>query len=197
MRNLLIQCLTRMYESHNVVHMLEPQGLLEQQKLPQGLPEELPEGLAQMAPGPRLAGVLAGLSGRGLGDAQRHVVAAAWARQVAHEQAGLLAAMLAAAGPAGVGEGEDDPVVGGRNGEPDEFRGDQLAFELRWSRTTVYAYLDVAEELIVRLPMVYASLRAGRIDLAKARAFAEALMPLSLLKAQAVAARLLLTRSAR
>jgi hypothetical protein len=49
----------------------------------------------------------------------------------------------------------------------------------------------VAEELQVRLPMVYASLLAGRIDLAKARALVEALMPLNLTQARAVADRLL------
>jgi Domain of unknown function (DUF222) len=149
----------------------------------------LPEGLAQMAPGPELAQVLASVDADELSDAERHVLAAVWARQVAHDQAGLLSAMLAAAGPSGVGAG--DPLTGGRNGEPDEFRGDQLAFTLRWSRTAVSVHLDVAEELAARLPMVYASLLAGRIDLAKARAFVEALSPLSLPVAQAVAVRLL------
>jgi hypothetical protein len=51
----------------------------------------LPEGLAAMPPGPELAAVLAGLDRRRLNGHDLVVVMAAQARQVAHEQARLLA----------------------------------------------------------------------------------------------------------
>ncbi|MGH3826300.1 MAG: hypothetical protein ACRDQX_03875 [Pseudonocardiaceae bacterium] len=53
----------------------------------------LPEGLAKMAPGPRLGAALAGLDRRALAGSDLVEVLQARSRQVAHEQAQLLAVM--------------------------------------------------------------------------------------------------------
>ncbi|MGE5828812.1 MAG: hypothetical protein ACM30G_10700, partial [Micromonosporaceae bacterium] len=55
---------------------------------------ELPDGLELMAPGPGLAAVLAGLDRASLAGPDLIVVARARARQLAHEQAQLLADVL-------------------------------------------------------------------------------------------------------
>jgi hypothetical protein len=62
---------------------------------------------------------------------------------------------------------------------------------LRWSRRAVIGQLGFAEDLIVRLPAVYAAFAEGRIDWAKARAFTHGLADLDQATARAVAERLL------
>jgi Domain of unknown function (DUF222) len=146
--------------------------------------------LAQLPPGPELARVLESVrAGELSDDAHRHLLVAACARQVAHDQALLLAAMQDTAGASGVDTG--DPLAVGPRGESDEFGPDQLAFTLRWSRLAVHSHLNVADELRQRLPVVFAWLLAGRIDLPKARAFADVLVALPVPAARAVAAALL------
>jgi hypothetical protein len=85
------------------------------------------------------------------------VVLKAWARQVAHEQAQLLADVLEVAYTPW--SAEDDVVS--RVSTLDELGG-------RWP-------VGLAQDLIERLPMVYTALLDGRIDLPRARAFSEAL----------------------
>jgi len=114
--------------------------------------------------------VLASVDRSRLTAAELLTLVAAQAQQVAHDQAQLLASMWEA-GYAGY---PDDSGCVSRRERLDEFSADELAFTLRWSRTAVAVQLDLAKDLIERLPAVYAALLAGRIDLVKARAFAEA-----------------------
>ncbi len=128
------------------------------------VPLSFVERICVTAPGPELAAALSRLDLSRLSSSDLFAVMAARARQVAHDQALLLADMLAAArsGPSW-------------RGQLDEFSADQLAFELSWSRIAATAHLDLAQQLIERFPDVYTELLAGRIDLPKAWAFVEAL----------------------
>ena len=80
-------------------------------------------------------------------------------RLVAHHQARLLAAMVAVADRA-VGVG---------------FDADEVAFALHIPRMLAQREVVLARDLIRRLPAVFASLEAGRIDLARARVFSDLL----------------------
>jgi len=147
----------------------------------------LPEGLAQLPPGPALAVALASVDRTRVASADLHVLARARARQVAFEQAALLADMLECAySPYDAAEDSLERVR-----ELGEFSADQVAFTLVWSRSGAEDQVLLAQDLIERLPVVYAALAAGRIDLYRARAFSEALSRLDDDKARAVAARLI------
>jgi len=147
----------------------------------------LPEGLAQLPPGPALAVALASVDRTRVASADLHVLARARARQVAFEQAALLADMLECAySPYDAAEDSLERVR-----ELGEFSADQVAFTLVWSRSGAEDQVLLAQDLTERLPVVYAALAAGRIDLYRARAFSEALSRLDDDKARAVAARLI------
>ena len=147
----------------------------------------LPEGFADLPPGPGLAVALAQVDEARLSSDDLHTVTLARSRQVAHEQARLLSCMLETAYAGYHDDGE--PLV--RSRVLDEFSGDQLAFTLSWSRSAVQGQLDLAQQLVERLPAVYAALSAGRIDLYKAKVFVEGLFLLSDEAARAVVDRLL------
>jgi hypothetical protein len=147
----------------------------------------VPVGLADLPPGPGLAAVLAGLDPARLGAADVLEVCAAQARQVAHEQARLLALML----QAGYAARASEPDSLWRGSGLDEFSGDEVAFSLCCSRGYAFGQLLLAADLIERLPAVYAALAAGGIDIARARCFAEALAELDEATARALAGRLL------
>ena len=72
-----------------------------------------------------------------------------------------------------------------------EFSGDEIAWTLHWSRSYAFSQVLLGQALLCRLPMVFAALLAGRIDAAKANAFADALSGLDDETARAVATRLL------
>ena len=55
---------------------------------------------------------------------------------------------------------------------------DEVAFALTWTRAAADAQEDLARQLIHGLPEVFAALRAGDIDLPKARVFADVLQTL-------------------
>jgi hypothetical protein len=148
----------------------------------------LPEGLADLQPGPALAATLATVDRSRCSAADVLVLLAARARQVAHDQAQLLADLLEAARS----EPDAGPAIAARLAEPDpEFGADEAAFTLSWSRQAATVFLGVARDLIVRLPAVYAALVEGQIDLVRARVFADATALLAVEKARLVAARLL------
>ena len=147
----------------------------------------LPDRLAQLPPGPALAVALASVDLSRVGSADLHVLVRARARQVAFEQAGLLADMLECAySPYDAAEDSLERVR-----DLGEFSADQVAFTLVWSRSGAEGHVLLAQDLIERLPVVYAALAAGRIDLCRARAFSEALSCLDDDKARAIAARLI------
>jgi hypothetical protein len=135
-------------------------------------PQVLPEGLADLEPGPVLAAALASVDRSRLAPADVFAVLAAHQRLVSHYQAQLLADLLEA-GRLTYADGAG-PLD--RKAELDRFSADEAAFTLRWSVEAAASYQFLAEQLIGRLPKVYAALAAGRIDLARAWAFHSALV---------------------
>jgi hypothetical protein len=134
-------------------------------------PQVLPEGLADLQPGPGLAAALGSVDRSRLAPADVFEVLAARRRQVAYEQAQLLADLFEA-GRVSYDEGAG-PLD--RQDALDRFSADEAAFTLHWSVQTTASYQDLAADLLQRLPKVYAALVAGRLDLAKAWAFHTAL----------------------
>ncbi|WP_433787466.1 DUF222 domain-containing protein [Actinomycetospora sp. CA-101289] len=55
----------------------------------------------------------------------------------------------------------------------DEFSGDEAAAALGWSRAMASRWLDLADDLLLRLPEVHAAMRGGDLDDTKARVFSD------------------------
>ncbi|MDQ2791549.1 MAG: hypothetical protein DLM60_01000 [Pseudonocardiales bacterium] len=153
----------------------------------------LPEGLAEMAPGPHLDAALAGLDLRALAGSDLVEMLQARARQLAHEQAQLLAVMAEI--------GWCDP-----NAEPDEAArlaqlpredeplvsaSDEIRAALAWTRNAAYREYHFAQSLLGRLPAVFTALDTGQICRSKAWLFTELCAELTEAQAQTVAERLL------
>jgi Domain of unknown function (DUF222) len=130
--------------------------------------QSLPEGLAEMPPGPELAAVLAEIDLGRLSGADCVTVMQAQHRQVAHEQARLMAAM---AEVARCGIGPDDELP--RMTAPDEFSADEIRGALVWTRAAADTQLSLAWDLLSRIPQVFATLERGSIDVPKARVFSD------------------------
>ena len=75
-----------------------------------------------------------------------------------------------------------DPATG----KAGEFVGAEVAMEMRWSRHAGDRKVDVATDLVQRLPDTVAALGAGQIDLAKATAVLDLTAPLKVEKARQV-----------
>ncbi|HEX6869682.1 MAG TPA: hypothetical protein VF163_01175 [Micromonosporaceae bacterium] len=128
-----------------------------------------PAGLDTMAPGPRLAAVLAGIGRDGLSGAQVAVLVRAQGRQLAYQEAMLLADVGRLAAQPWDASGRTSPE------REDEFATDQVGFTLTWTTYTAGMWINVGRVLSTRLPMVYQALAAGRIDWYRARAFVDGL----------------------
>ena len=128
----------------------------------------IPVGLADLPPGPELAAVLAGIDLSRLGGLDCVEVMRAQHRQVAHEQARLMAAMVEVAV---CGVGPDDALA--RMDAPDEFSADEIRGALVWTRAAADAQLSLAWDLRCRLPQVFAALERGAIDVPKAKVFSD------------------------
>jgi hypothetical protein len=146
----------------------------------------LPEGLANVPPGPELAAVLASLELSRLSGADCVEVLRAQHRQASHEQARLMAAM-AEVGRCGIGPDEQLP----RMAEPDEFSADEIRGALAWTRRAADSQLSLAWDLIQRLPLVFAALDAGVIDVPKSKVFSEWTHGLTNAQSHAICERLL------
>ena len=129
----------------------------------------LPADLDVMPPGPGLAGVLAGIDRSRCGGDELVTVLRARTRQIAHEQAQLLADVVELA---------HCPTAGmARAKHPDEFAEMELACALTWTHNAAGKQLWFAMDLLNRLPAVHAALLAGWIDQPKAWIFSDVLMP--------------------
>src|SRR6266545_5060081 len=128
----------------------------------------IPEGLAEMPPGPELAAVLAGVDLSRLSGLDCVTVMRAQHRQATHEQARLLAT-IAEVGRCGIGPDDQLP----RMDAPDEFSADEIRGALVWTRTAANTQLSLAWDLVSRLPQVFATLDDGVIDVPKARVFSD------------------------
>jgi hypothetical protein len=127
------------------------------------------EELAQLPPGAELAEVLARVDRSVLNGYELIEVAKAHSRQVAHYQAELLAAAWESAYcPPG-----DEASPPARTDTPDEHAAEEVRWALILTRRAADTLLGVAYQLVECLPAVHAALRAGVIDLPKARVLAD------------------------
>jgi hypothetical protein len=105
-------------------------------------------------------------------------VARVRARQLAHEQAGLFADMVEIAHAVAVSDLPGDRAVAVERAEEQfEWASHEIAAGLTWTPTATDRELAFATALVERLPLVFASLRAGHIDRGKARVFVDYLDP--------------------
>ncbi len=146
----------------------------------------IPEGLAEIAPGPELARVLAGLELSRLSGYDCVEVLKAQYRQANHERARAMAAMaqVGVCGP--VPEGDLTRRV-----LPDEFSADEVRAALVLTRRAADAQFWLAYDLVTRLPEVHAAMDAGVLDEPRARVFSDWTTELAPEQAQAVCAALL------
>lgn len=146
----------------------------------------IPEGLADIAPGPELARVLAGFELSRLSGFDCVEVLKAQYRQANHERARVLAAMaqVGVCGPV-----PDDDLT--RMAMPDEFSADEIRAALVLTRRAAQAQFWLAHDLLTRLPQVHAAMEAGVLDEPRARVFSEWLTELSPAQARTVCAALL------
>jgi hypothetical protein len=128
----------------------------------------IPEGLAEVAPGPELARMLARIELSALSGYDCVEVLKAQARQVNHERTRLMAAMVEV-GLCGVGSAGESP----RMAVPDEFSADEIRAALILTRRAADAQFWLAYDLMTRLPAVHAAMDAGRLDEPRARVFSE------------------------
>lgn len=129
------------------------------------------EDLADMPPGPGLAALLAGIDRSRVNGHDMVTVMQARARQVAHDQAELLADIVEVAHcPPGA---FNSPVerLEGLSQYPD----DEVRAALCWTRRAAGEQLTLALDVVERLPDVHAALRAGQIDIPRARVFCDVL----------------------
>ena len=130
---------------------------------------ELPDGLAKMPPGPEMTAALSTVDRAGLRAGQLQVVLMAQARQVAHDQAQLMADAIALARIPWDGT---EPIT---QDQAFELEISRVAWTLTMSERAAGKLLDLGTDLIERLPMVYAALLAGRIDYQRAWTISKAL----------------------
>ncbi|HSZ28468.1 MAG TPA: hypothetical protein VK784_01770, partial [Pseudonocardiaceae bacterium] len=121
--------------------------------------QRIPEGLAQMAPGPELGVLLGELDMSALTGTDLVEVLRARARQLSHEQAQLLAAMVEI--------GLCDPHAGSdevaRRAQASEYAADEIRAALAWTRNATDREYHFAETLLTRLPAVFTALDTGAI----------------------------------
>ncbi|MDQ3150262.1 MAG: hypothetical protein M3R63_00550, partial [Actinomycetota bacterium] len=115
--------------------------------------------LADIAPGPELSRVLAGIDVSRLSGFDCVAVLKARYRQANHERARLMATLVEV-GLCGIGPEDGLP----RMTAPDEFSTDEIRAALVWTRRATDAQFGLAYDLLTRLPAVHAALEAGVCD---------------------------------
>ncbi|HWG63850.1 MAG TPA: DUF222 domain-containing protein, partial [Streptosporangiaceae bacterium] len=120
-------------------------------------------GHARITPGPQLAGWLAGPRASDLDDAGLVNSVTGWRKVTSWAQARELEAVAELARRRGVSPG------GGAAGVDAEFAPDEVALALTLTQATAGFWMDLAVSLAGRLPATLSALRAGRIDLQRAR----------------------------
>ena len=146
--------------------------------------QALPVDLAQMRPGPGLAALLATVDRSRLGAADLYELVRARARQVAHDQAQLLADVF----EAGLAAHQDEDTLR-RHPDLVERAEVQVAWTLHCSDSHAQTQILLGRALRRRLPMVWQALADGRLDYHRAAAFADCLADLDQPTARVVAAR--------
>ncbi|MGH8965026.1 MAG: DUF222 domain-containing protein, partial [Actinomycetes bacterium] len=136
---------------------------------------ELIDRVVDLPPGPRLSALLGRLPWSRVPNARLVEVLQARNRQLAHDQAGLLAGMVeisCAVPVAGL-----SPDVVARAGDEFEWASHEIAAGLTWTPTSADRELDFARVLVRGLPLVFAALEQGLIDRGKAKVFCDHLDP--------------------
>lgn len=146
----------------------------------------IPVGLADIAPGLELAGVLAGIELSRLSGYDCVEVLKARYRQVNHERARLMATMVEV-GLCDIGPDDELP----RMAAPDEFSADEIRAALVFTRRAADAQFWLAHDLVTRLPAVHAAMDAGALDEPRARVLSEWTVELSPEQARALCGELL------
>ncbi len=125
----------------------------------------MPDELALIPAGSQLAAILAGVDRSALSDDDLVRLAQARQRLAAHLQAQLLADIHAIGQRTGnlAGGGEED-----RRGLGEC----EVALAMTWTSRAAGWQLSLAEDLVVRLPVVFAALDSGEIDVPRANVFA-------------------------
>ncbi len=131
--------------------------------------QSIPEGLAEMVPGPALGALLAGIAIHAVTGADAVEVLRARARQLSHEQARLLATMV----EIGLCDPDAGPGEVARLAESPPYAADEIRAALAWTRRAAEREHDFAETLILRMPAVFTALDTGRICRSKAWVFAD------------------------
>lgn len=131
-------------------------------------PTPVPEGLAVMAPGPELAAVLAGLDVADVAGVDTVEVLTAQHRQMCHERARFLLAVLETGLRAANSGGG---VV--RMGAPGEFACEEARAALMMSRRRAGDMFRLSHGAFVRLPSVGAAMLAGDLDESRVLAFVQ------------------------
>ena len=125
----------------------------------------LPDGLAEMAPGPELALALAGLDRKMLNGHEMVIVLQARSRLVSHFQAELYADIMEVAlSPPGDASSAPERIE-----QLDEDSSAEIGAALRLTRRAADIALGTACDLVERVPEVWQALFAGEIDLPRAR----------------------------
>ncbi|HEV7933487.1 MAG TPA: DUF222 domain-containing protein, partial [Actinomadura sp.] len=127
---------------------------------------ELPEGLAEMPPGPGLSAALASVDRSVLSGFDVVVLLRARARQLAFEQAQLAADMVAVAGRV---RAESAHIHSVWPSDVPKLAAAEIAAALTWTKRSATAKLEESWALVERLPAVWQALRTGSIDLRKAQ----------------------------
>jgi Domain of unknown function (DUF222) len=127
--------------------------------------------LADIPPGPELAAALAGMELGAVPNDQIVDVLQAQARQLAHEQARMLATLVEVS--------RTTPGVAGprRAEEAYAWASGEISAALSWTGRAADRELAFADTVVTRLPLVFDALWAGRIDRAKSWVFADHLDP--------------------
>ncbi|MGB6162249.1 MAG: DUF222 domain-containing protein [Pseudonocardiaceae bacterium] len=142
----------------------------------------VPGDLAEIPPGHRLSAVLSEIDLSRLSGFDCVKVLKARYRQVNHERAQLMAAMVEV-GLYGPTLAHDELR---RMAVPDEFSADEIRAALVLTRRAADAQFGLAYDLITRLPGVHAALDAGLIDEPRARVLSEWTVDLSADQARAL-----------
>lgn len=124
--------------------------------------ESLSEQLAEMAPGPDLALVLASVDRDRLSGYERVVLMQAWQRQVAHDQAEFFASMIAVTDAEAQELSPDSP-----HDLIYEMASAEIRAALTWTRRSADCQLSWASQLVEDYPTVWEALHQGLIDLPK------------------------------
>jgi Domain of unknown function (DUF222) len=136
----------------------------------------LPEGLAELPPGPALAAALSQVGRARLSGYDMVVVLRARSRQLAYEQAEFAADL---AGVAECVRAETAHISSVWDSDIPQLAAAEIAAALTWTKRAAKARLEDAWLLVGGVPQVWAALRAGVLDLPKARVLAEGTWVLS------------------